>query len=486
VGIFDFLRKGASVSAPDDPDQLRDALFDAVGSNNMRLFRQLLEARVDLIVASFPTWAEVPEAERDDPARVQWLSRGAMAIARHFAQERGDSSLLKRLESDEDDPVNRWQEAVETVEAHLRAAEWETALAVLETQLQQVRGLSGGSAETMLAITLGQIGRCHFAVGRIEEATDPLLEAMQLARDAEDVRGELAYLGNLAELFLYTGDIEQAADCFAEQAELLRETDAGPAAERAITRAHRVRAGSPLNRLLGVANNQTYELDTIPEQVGVHVRFIFQRNRPSLPASTHAVARGVEHGRAGRHDEALAAFEDASAADPFDPEGPYHRGLTLLHLKRPDQACEAFDLTERLAPGWLRVRADRFIAGELAAGRLPSEAFEALRAMEGEASTKDKLGVAIDALESIGRFPHLELELGEQYHELGKTRSARDVWEKALDPQPEPDVRTRLLTRLAMSTSKRGESRRLLEECLAVKDGNLIAQASARIALQTA
>jgi hypothetical protein len=55
MGLFDFLR---SRPAPvtDDPEELRDQLFDAVGKKDLGTLRRLVDARAELIAASFEAW----------------------------------------------------------------------------------------------------------------------------------------------------------------------------------------------------------------------------------------------------------------------------------------------------------------------------------------------------------------------------------------------------------------------------------------------
>ncbi len=488
MGLFDFLKKSpaAEPDAPTDPIELRDAVFDAAGSGDVRTLKRLVDARADLIVASFPDWSVIPDPATADPGHIQWLGSGLVALAQYFAEHRDDPSLLQSLSGTAEgtNPIQAWQDAMDEADGLRAEGDWAAARTVVEGQLEAVRGLRGGASETMLAMTLVKIGQCHFAVGQIEEAIEPFHEALELYRTAEDLQGEHGCLGSLGEIFLYLGESDQAGDFFAEQAELLREAGIQDQADQTQARADRERAGTPLNRVVAVLKDIIYEIEDVPTLGTTSVQFVFQRNRPSLPACTRAVAEGMDHGTAARYFQAAEAFESASALDPLDPQPHYQLGVTRLHQERWADAVAAFDACEALGPGWFHVRADRWIAHEIAEGRLAPEAFAALRSMETDETPKAKLRLAEGALESVGRFPHLELQLGRQYETLGKMKDARRVWEAALDPTPEPDVRTRIYARLGVAAAKETEAAAWFEKALAVEDGNLVAQASARLALR--
>jgi tetratricopeptide (TPR) repeat protein len=161
----------------------------------------------------------------------------------------------------------------------------------------------------------------------------------------------------------------------------------------------------------------------------------------------------------------------------------YQAGVTLLHLDRTAEARDAFDDTERLAPGWYHVRSSRSIAAAVADGTLAPGAFAALTAMEGDTPRGEKVALAQAALEAIGTFPQLDLHLGIELSALGRDHEAVAAWRHALEGDPGPDIRTRLLSRLAAADPEPETSRALFRELLAIEDGNLVARAAAMLAL---
>src|SRR5207248_10873000 len=110
------------------------------------------------------------------------------------------------------------------------------------------------------------------------------------------------------------------------------------------------------------------EIDEIGSVEGKRVRFIFERNRITLRPAEQLTRQGEQAGSEGRHDEALACFGGAAQADGFDPHARYLAGFALLHLKRYPEAIESYQTAEELAPGWFHVRANLWLAQQLASG----------------------------------------------------------------------------------------------------------------------
>jgi tetratricopeptide (TPR) repeat protein len=477
MGFFDLFRSTPKpVTA--DPDELRDLLFDAVGTSDKVTLERLIEARADVIASSFEGWTKVPAGQSADPAIVEWTANGLEGVANYFAKKRGDESLLPLLNDGEDDVILRWEEAMTAVDEALKAADGARAEEILNEQLPIVRDLNVGGASTMLAMVLGRLGLARFVTAPVDDALDPLLEALEVCRDAEDLQGEHTCLASLSEVFRYLGDWEQAADCLDEQSEVARTGKAEEIADQLAIEAKWVRAGEPLNRVLALVGETPVEPENLPARIDGRVRFIFRRNRPTLSSCTAAIARGLAHGKESRFDEALAAFQEATEADPLDPQGHYQAGVTLLRMDRPADARDKFDVAERLAPGWFHVRSDRWIADAVATEALPDASFKALNAMESGAPHEEKVELAQAALEG-SPFPHLELHLGLELMALGRHAEAVKAWRHALDGDPEPDVQTRILGQLAAAESEPEAKAAIFEELLAVEDGNLVARASA-------
>ena len=228
-------------------------------------------------------------------------------------------------------------------------------------------------------------------------------------------------------------------------------------------------------------NGQKYEVSEAPRADG-RVRFLFERNRIALRPSVLAVAEGVQAGEAGKFEEAMECFERAARADRFDPWPTYHRGGTLLHLRRYQEAADALADTEELAPGFYHCRSDRWLATMLAARKLDHETFLAVRQLsDGNVPPPRGERVARRAIEKapIGL---LFLGLGDVLSKMKRTEEAEKAYRKGLEVAEEPDVKTRLLTHLGANLADEGEKSRLLGEAIELQ-GNLVAAAMAVVAL---
>jgi tetratricopeptide (TPR) repeat protein len=215
------------------------------------------------------------------------------------------------------------------------------------------------------------------------------------------------------------------------------------------------------------------------------VRFRFERNRISLGGVAALVAEGSRLGSAGDGERALAAFQAAAALDPWDPQPPYLAGLALTELGRYADAVRSYDATEQLAPGWYHCRADRWMAAELAAGRVSREAFQTVRAIEdGAAPPKEQARLAAAAIAATPHLPVLYLLRAEALIKVGSKSAAEVVAREGLARNPDIDVRTRLLVTLSQ-TLESPERRALLDEAIAL-DGNRTAAAMARLMARVA
>jgi hypothetical protein len=71
-----FTRKRPQALAP---DELREALFEAVHAGGARRLQELVDAHRDTIREQFPCWQKVPESVRADPRRVKAYAAGLIS-----------------------------------------------------------------------------------------------------------------------------------------------------------------------------------------------------------------------------------------------------------------------------------------------------------------------------------------------------------------------------------------------------------------------
>jgi predicted Zn-dependent protease len=155
-----------------------------------------------------------------------------------------------------------------------------------------------------------------------------------------------------------------------------------------------------------------------------------------------------------------------------------------MHLERPAEAVAAYDQTEKLAPGWFNTRAERWVAAEVAAGRLDQAIFFILRTEDmpdSAAGWDQKLSLVDQAITRAGDIPPLLLYRARCLMRMGRAAEAEPVVRAALEKATEPDVRTRLLVDLQMLSPDVQEKKRLLAEAVALS-GNIAAAGVARVA----
>jgi tetratricopeptide (TPR) repeat protein len=479
---------GGAAAKIADPVVLRERLLEAAARDQGEL-GELCRAHRETIPVAFATWTVVPAEIRPDKRAVQRYVNGLIAVGRFFAEQLDDPSLLQRLmPPGKDNPLVRWEEGLAEARELMGKLAYAQAEQLLASTVAAMRGSSGTGVDRLLPPTLGALGECLFQQGRAELALAPTTEALALCRQQRDTAGVQAYLGNCYELCRYLGQGEAAAAHAEALAALWVEAGDSKRAARLQARAALARAGEPANRVSAVWNAQEYEVDELPNaafQGDQTVQFTFERNRitlrPAIALKDQAEALAMD----GKYERALALFRAAAAADVHDPGAHFLAGLTLLHLKRHAEAVESFDACEARAPGWFVCRADRWLAQQLASGRLPDGAFLAMNALEGRASPQEKMSHARRAIEQYPRLPGLHLELGKAQSALGRNEAAAAAYRSGLACCEDVDTRTRLLTALGSCPAvAETERRQLLQQAIEL-EGNLVSAALARWLLRT-
>lgn len=492
MGLFNLFRRRGG-DAPEDPEALREALFGAVAAGDGRRVEALCRARRGVISAQFPVWRKVPEAVRHDPRALERYAQGLMATAEAFQRLWGDGSLFERLVGrPEDNPIMEWNRRLDGARALMEELRFAEAKEQLTNLLIDVRDLQQGGATCLPAMTHGVLGECFFGTGDVGGARSHFERALALCREFRDVEGVLAYLAALVEVHRYLGEPEVAADYAGRYGEALRAGGGGRDAEAGEweRRAARIRAGEPLNRVVAVMGEMQYEIEEMPTPPrNSRVQTVFVRNRLGLKLCEGLTREGERLGGEGKYYEALESFRAAARVDPYDPQPRYEAGATLMHLGRAAEAAAEFAATEALAPGWFRCRGDRWVAEEIAAGRVDPSVFVVLR-LEDLAPKAMPAGERLGIVEqAIGRSPEvapLHLLRAQLLAREGRGAEAAEACRAGLACVREDDVRTRLLVQLQLHEKSEAERVRLLREAVELREaGNVLEAAMAAIVLKT-
>jgi len=324
---------------------------------------------------------------------------------------------------------------------------------------------------------LGSLGLCYFHSRQAQKAIPHLEQALRHC----EVK---AYLGNLYEAHRYLAKVDAAAECADKLADFLeregQETDAVHYRRQATI----VRAGEPLNRIIAVVDGVRYEMDEVTPIEGKKIQFVYERNRIRLHPAVELTRRGEEFGKQGRNEDALGQFRDAAKADPFDPHSRYLEGFALLHLQRPVEAVESYQVTEELAPGWFHCRSDLWFAQQMVLSNIGHEVFLSLVALEdGPQPPAEKISLADLVLQRYPKVPQAYLHRGKSLVRLGREQDAKAAFRWGLVYADDPDVKTRLLVELAVLLEDADERADLLREAKSL-NGNLMSGAVATLALK--
>lgn len=483
MGLLDWLRGAPSI----DDDTLRQQLFEAAAAGNDKELARLSKAYEHQVLDAWPAWKKIPPEIREDMGQVTRYAHGLQVVARYFAEELSQPDLIVGLQGSKDEnPLLQWQKVLDEAQKLMNEGQFQEASEKLAKIVLAVKGLRGSGVDQYLPVTFGMLGEAQFQLGNADRAVAPITDAVALCEQLRENEGLLASLSNLYEIQRYRGDTAAAADAAEKLSAALEMQDRNDESARYKKIAALVRKGEPLVRVIGVIEGRPMEIDEMAPKPNERVQFVFERNRVALRPCAAAVAHGEQLASQGQLEQGLEAFRNAAKLDPYDPQPHYLEGLTLLHLQRFPEAVEASTRCEKLGPGWFHVRAQIWMAKELAAGRVSHDTFLRLRELEdGESPPEQKVALAMDTLKAAPQVAAVHLALGNALLNLQRVDEARAAFRQGLAQNPEPDVASRLRLRLALTGAPDAEGIRLLE---AANDpqGNLVAAAMAAVARRTA
>src|SRR5687767_15056856 len=466
-------------------DELLQELLEMRRSGDMRRFGKLCRDHVEVINAAIPRWQKPPAEVIANPELLNQYIQ-TLGMAAELLRDAGHPEFLNALMGNPDDnPITIWERKINETGALAKENRFEEAAELLINHLIDTRELKGNAVDHLQALSQGALGHYRFGAGKVNDAVGHYEQALRLCRAQRDAEGIRVYLERLYDAHRYLGKPDAAADYAKELSERWTEAGNHDLAKRFQRLSEITRAGEPLLRVMAKANGQVVELDEVEVKSSGEFELHFCRNRPSLQGATNRIQRGKELAAKGQIDEGLELFREAAKIDPFDPDAHYQAGMALCEQRLYPQAMEEFEICEKLAPGWYFCRSDLWMAQQLALGAMPHEIFIAIRFLQdGAAEAKEKLRVASEIRAHAAGVPPFGLLFGAVLEENGRVKEAAEVWRAALDREPEPDVRTRLLLSLSVVEEDREIRQRLLREAVEL-NGNLIAAAAAMLSLRS-
>lgn len=212
------------------------------------------------------------------------------------------------------------------------------------------------------------------------------------------------------------------------------------------------------------------------------VTFNFLRNRLALPPSRYYCNIAADQQSRGEYAAAAINFKKASTLDQYDPEPMYNLGVVYLHQEKSDEAIEAFNKAQELAPGWYDVKHYLWVAKSMSEAKFDLHLFQVLYVLtHGRMTAPQRIAACEKLLTSGKKLPILMLHLGMAYQQVeGKLETAENAFRGGLllTEELDDDVKTRLLFNLAVCVSTPEEKNKLLKEAQEL-GGNLTASAMA-------
>ncbi len=452
---------------------LRQSLFDAAASGDRAKLGELCRGNRVGIIKDFQSWTRIPPEVQQDEQKMEWYANGLTGVASVFAEDLGFPGLMDGLKgTPESNPLDRFGSVLEQAQQMMGEGRFKEAAASLAAPMAGAQKLKGSGADQFLAVANGITAQCRFHGGEVESAVAPAEASAAAFEKMSEPQGLGTALTTLYEIQRWRGKGELAAAA----ADRLAKLDETWRKQAAI-----VRAGEPLVRVVVRVEERMFELGDAPAVTDGSAQFLFRRNRTTLGAADLKMQAAQGFAGEAKYDEALVAFREAAAIDVFDPHARYLEGLTLLHLAKYAEALAAYDATEKLAPGWYQVRADRWLTEQLAKGRIDAELMKTIMVLvDRPMMPEEKLQMAETALAKV-ELPVILLAKGQAMADLGQPADAAIALRKGLALDGDADVRTRILLTLGMVD----EGNRKTHFAAAVKmGGNLIAAAQAAMMLR--
>lgn len=464
-------------------DELRQRMVEAAATGSARQITKFCKRHRDQISRHIEALRVVPEHLRADAVYIDRYMSALVPTAQCLASQFGDPRLLQALiGTEENNPILRWDRLLHELPQLLQDLQYDEAETRLRDMLAQTEKTQGTANLRYAVYARGNLGQCFFHQGRVSESKEQMEQALQMCRDAGDAEGVLTYLHNLIDVERFLGVTERAATrCDEFAAELLRAGHKQQAA-KASSRAALIRSGEPLNRVIVHSGDETMELDEVTPRKDAHFQFVFERNRPRLNKTAILTQRACELAGNGELAAAQELFEQAAEVDPHDPDPVFQSAVCLMEMGVCDQAVKHLDNVERLAPGWFQSRSDRWLAGQIAEGALPHEAFMVLRHLQdANLPLRERLSLCRQSLDRFPQFAPLWLVYGNARRDEGRNSDAERAYRTGLSCAAEPDVQARLAVALAAILPADHAERASLLEQAQNPGGNLIAAATARM-----
>lgn len=464
-------RKKNKPEPPSSPEELWDALMQAIQQNEGERFATLCQDHRAEILEAFPVWQKPDPATLGDADRVQAHINLLGQLAQYFAKVLGHPELWEALTGGKNNPFARWDAARTEIGKRVEALDFAGAIERSRELLADVTQSRGDGAEQTAEQVRGQLGQLLFHSGRVDEAIPELESTLERCQKRGDPEAVGIYLNVLHDADRYAGRASRWREALAAHLESIGDADQATWVRSV---GQRYPEGEPLVRMVMLApDGRRAELDE--PMPGKSVQVIFERSRPSLALAERWLARGRKHAESNDFEGAIASYTAAVDADPYDPHPRYQQAYLLMRADRPADALKHYEEVERLAPGWFHSRTWRSIAQRQLVGAVPHALVRLIDLLEdGGLGAEERLEMTREPILKLPRVPELYLYRGNALSELGRDDDAQSAWLAGLEVSEElPAIRSRVLIALGR-----------LNEVLEIEKPNLMALAAATIQMR--
>src|SRR4051794_20058683 len=195
-----FHKKEAGVKPAPDPLVLRRQLLDLAAAGDQRKLLALCTANRALILHEFPNWTNIkafPDIDPTDRQQLQYVIDGLGIIAQIFHDQLHEPSLWNLLTQPRDNPIQRFNEAIEKARTLLAEMQFDSAIELLTGQLIDSQGCVGPAADVFRSYAHGILGHALFQSGHASDAIAHYRQALSLCELQGDAEGIGVYLSSL-------------------------------------------------------------------------------------------------------------------------------------------------------------------------------------------------------------------------------------------------------------------------------------------------
>ena len=178
-------------------EALRESLFDAVASANVKVIREMTARHGERITQLFPMWTTLPASVRSDPVQTKRWAEGMIGIA-SAAADLGDASLMARLQGPpETNELMLWQQALLEAESDAARGDYSAGIRRVEQALETARGMTGAGVDDLVPKSYGLLGTLYYRAGNRDAAREFTLQAKAYCERTGDREGAQIYANNL-------------------------------------------------------------------------------------------------------------------------------------------------------------------------------------------------------------------------------------------------------------------------------------------------